>query len=41
MQENENEKTDPTYRPYSWIVGFLFSAFIIWIMFELSLAVGR
>jgi len=40
MQENEREKTDPNYRPWSWITGFAFSFFIIWLMFELSLTIG-
>lgn len=40
MQENELEKTDPTYRPWSWITGFAFGALVMWLMFELSLSIG-
>lgn len=40
MEENEREKTDPTYRPWSWLTGFAFGITIMVLMFELALSVS-
>ena len=40
MKTGEREHTEINYRPWSWIAGFIFAAFIFWLMFELSLRVG-
>ncbi|MEM8664414.1 MAG: hypothetical protein AAGF49_09870 [Pseudomonadota bacterium] len=40
MQENEREKTDPTYRPWSWLAGFAFGIAIMVLMFQLALSIG-
>jgi hypothetical protein len=40
MAPDEREATDPNYRPWSWIAGFVLAALVIWLMFELSLRVG-
>lgn len=40
MTPDQREKTDPHYRPWSWIAGLAFGALVIWLMFALSLRIG-
>ena len=40
MKNDSQEQADTTYRPWSWITGFAFAAFVFWLMFELSLRIG-
>lgn len=39
MISDDREKTDPDYRPWSWIFGFLLAGGIIALMFGLALSV--
>lgn len=40
MTPDAREQTDPKYRPWSWIAGFVFGGLVIVLMFVLSLSVG-
>ena len=40
MTPDAREKTDPHYRPWSWIVGFAFGGLVVWAMFAFSLSIG-
>lgn len=40
MTPDAREKTDPHYRPWSWLAGLAGGAGIVWLMFALSLSVG-
>ncbi len=39
MTPDEREKTDPDYRPWSWIAGFALAGGIMALMFGLALSV--
>lgn len=40
MDEDSREKTDPTYRPWSWLAGFAFAGVVMVLMFRLALSIG-
>ena len=40
MTPDDRERSDPDYRPWSWILGLAAAAGVLWLMFALSLSVG-
>ena len=40
MTPDDRERTDPDYRPWSWLAGLAFSGGVIALMFRLALSIG-